>query len=107
MCLLAALHAADSKELRLVTDALDTVTAAGCPQQPILVLQPSAVTSRQSAASPRFIMGRKLHGGDDLDSLQHVSTRPAPVTQDVKCCCMPFEGSTLSAPHAELPKKLL
>lgn len=46
-----------------MTDALDMVAAAGCPQQPILVLQPSAVSSRQSAGSPRFIMGRKLQGG--------------------------------------------
>jgi hypothetical protein len=46
-----------------VTSALDIVAAAGCPQHPILVLQPSAVGSRQSADSPRFIMGRKLQGG--------------------------------------------
>ena len=59
----------DTKELRLVTDALGMVAAAGCPQQPILVLQPSAVSSWRSANSPRFIMGRKLRGGDEANSV--------------------------------------
>jgi hypothetical protein len=57
---------ADAVELQLVTKALDMVAAAGCPQQPILVLQPSAIPSMQSANSPRFIMGRRLQG----DTLQ-------------------------------------
>jgi hypothetical protein len=68
-----------------VTDALDMVTAAGCPQQPILVLQPSAVSSRRSADSPRFIMGRRLQGGDKLDSLPACWTIPARTSSCFVC----------------------
>ena len=53
-----------------MTDALDMVAAAGCPQQPILVLQPTAVSSRQSADSPRFITGCKLQGGPVPEAAQ-------------------------------------